>query len=1047
MKTRLVKSLLAAALVMCQWVVRAEDIDLFVGSPADSNDLPNVLIIVDNTANWTPYFDAEMNALRDVFLSLPYNLVDGSARFNIGIMFSAETGSGNNNQQGGYVRAAMRPMTQANKAIYAAMIDALDVGTDKGNGGSSSLVMAEAYRYFSGGAPYAGNNKAKTDYTGNTGADWSPSVTSPASLAAMRDVYALPGNALVSKGATAYNWPVGSQCGKNYIIYISNGPSQDNNQYVTQSNSLLAAAGGTTTQIPLSPTGSQTNVSDEWARFLKQDSGLDVTTYAIEVNPSGNGQGPGWTAMMKKMAEVSGGIQNYTSVVNPADLAAAVNRNLSEIQDVNSVFASVSLPVSAQMQGTYSNQVYIGLFRPDGGAFPRWAGNLKQYQLGYVNDALRLVDADGASAINSSTGFITGCARSFWTPNSADSYWAFRPAGTCILPGTDEIIGQGSNYPDGNVVEKGAQGYMLRALNPSSTTRTFRTCTAGSCTSLTDFNIGNGAISAADLGATGTAERNALINWARGIDVNDEDGDNNVAEMRPSAHGDVVHSRPVAIEFGSANNPKVVVFYGGNDGVLRAINGNQSDSITSTVGNDTVTVGAGGEMWAFLPPEFYGSIKRIRDNTTQVSFPNITAPDARPKPYGIDGTITAYKGATDTWVYATMRRGGRALYAFNVQNSDPANITLKWRKGCPTNFPTTGAVSDTGCDTGFDGIGQTWSAAKAISVPGYNSPVLIVGGGYDTCEDRDPHTCSSSTKGNKIYVLNADTGALLNTLDTDRGVIADVTIVPDSATGLGKLAYAADLGGNVYRINLASGAPSTWGITKLASLGCATTAACTSNRKFMFAPDVLESNGEYVLLLGSGDREKPLLYYSAAAGVSNYFFMLKDRPNDATWLATELTNCSSAVLCLASLTPILTSANPSAADLASKKGWYLGLQSTEQVVTSAITIFGTVSFSTHVPDVPQVGQCTSRLGTARVYSVSYLNAASANGTTDRSQELPADTGLPPSPVAGTVKLNGEDVGFCIGCGSESSIQVEEAALPSSMLPTQPKSRVYWYIER
>jgi type IV pilus assembly protein PilY1 len=127
----------------------------------------------------------------------------------------------------------------------------------------------------------------------------------------------------------------------------------------------------------------------------------------------------------------------------------------------------------------------------------------------------------------------------------------------------------------------------------------------------------------------------------------------------------------------------------------------------------------------------------------------------------------------------------------------------------------------------------------------------------------------------------------------------------------------------------------------------------------------------------------------------------------------------------------------------------LGMSATEQVVTSAITIFGTVTFSTHAPDVPQAGACTSRLGTARVYNIFYADAASANGTPDRSETLPADTGLPPSPVAGMVSMEGEEepVAFCIGCGSISSIEAEEPPVPSSVLPTQPKGRVYWYIQR
>ena len=71
---------------------------------------------------------------------------------------------------------------------------------------------------------------------------------------------------------------------------------------------------------------------------------------------------------------------------------------LNQIRAANSVFSSASLPVSANTQGTYLNQVYIGMFRPDGNALPRWVGNLKQYQFVYNSsaDTLQLADATGA---------------------------------------------------------------------------------------------------------------------------------------------------------------------------------------------------------------------------------------------------------------------------------------------------------------------------------------------------------------------------------------------------------------------------------------------------------------------------------------------------------------------------------------------------------------------------------------------------------------------------------------------------------------------------
>jgi type IV pilus assembly protein PilY1 len=510
--------------------------------------------------------------------------------------------------------------------------------------------------------------------------------------------------------------------------------------------------------------------------------------------------------------------------------------------------------------------------------------------------------------------------------------------------------------------------------------------------------------------------------------------------MRPSVHGDVVHSHPVAINFGAVASPQVVVFYGGNDGALRAINGNQTGSIGS--------VAPGGELWSFVPPEFYGNILRLYDNTTQIKYPNVTSSAALPKAYGIDGPSTAYRDASHTWVYAPMRRGGRVLYAFDV--TAPASPQIKWKLGCPNNFPNSGTVDDAGCTTGLSGMGQAWAPATVIKASGYgsgSSPILIMGGGYDTCEDSDPNTCTASAKGNKVYVLDADTGGLLKAFTTARAVVADVTVVPSGTGGLAIYAYAVDLGGNIYRIDMGSNTPSSWTMTKIASLGCSNTATCAANRKFMFAADAVVQNGIYTLLLGSGDREKPLLYTSGSSvvnSVSNYFFAVQDNPASNTWLSSELANCGSAMLCLNSLLAISSSTAPSASALAAKKGWFMSLDSTEQVVTSAITIYGTIYFSTHQPAVANPATCITNLGTTRLYTVPFTAPAITRVV------LPP-VGLPPSPVAGVVQVNNNNdtqmVPFCIGCSADSPLQSTEPQAAPGTVPAQPKSRVYWYIQR
>ena len=231
----------------------------------------------------------------------------------------------------------------------------------------------------------------------------------------------------------------------------------------------------------------------------------------------------------------------------------------------------------------------------------------------------------------------------------------------------------------------------------------------------------------------------------------------------------------------------------------------------------------------------------------------------------------------------------------------PEDPRLLWKVGCPS------LTTDDDCLTGFDDIGQTWSSARPFKSEGYVTPspakpkpMLIMGGGYDSCEDADPVSddCRLNGRGHRIYVLDAAEGTLLKEFTTDRGVIGDVFVINDPVNGFAKWAYAADLGGNIYRISgatenapIGTAAPSTWTIKKIAALGCATPTDCVDSRKFMFMPDIVEKDGTYYLLVGSGDREKPLgpdgngdPHWPSAYGTDNYFFMVKDNPTVATWL-------------------------------------------------------------------------------------------------------------------------------------------------------------------
>jgi type IV pilus assembly protein PilY1 len=113
MKGPLRRRFLAVALLVIHLPASADDIDLFLQPRLSATDVPNVLIVLDNTANWNTAFTNEIAALDSTVNNLPVN-TDGSEKFRVGLMLFTETGGGNSNDDGGYVRAAVRPLTSTN---------------------------------------------------------------------------------------------------------------------------------------------------------------------------------------------------------------------------------------------------------------------------------------------------------------------------------------------------------------------------------------------------------------------------------------------------------------------------------------------------------------------------------------------------------------------------------------------------------------------------------------------------------------------------------------------------------------------------------------------------------------------------------------------------------------------------------------------------------------------------------------------------------------------------------------------------------------------
>lgn len=994
----------ALALVAAAGSARAEDIDIYSAN-VGGTDRPNVLIVLDNSANWqstlvhnckykesgvlTADGPAETSAKVGLEKCALHNVIDalptgptGEALYNVGLMMFSSSGA---KVDGGYPRIALVPVTATEKANMKARIRAIEHPADKSDGAAFAKALHEAYLYYAGAAPYAGDQLKPGDM-------WRVDMRA------------------FSSGK--YLSPAAASCSRNYVIFIGNGSPGDPTAG-TKPESLLAGLGGDTTELTY-PAGyikksDQANYADEYTKFMAsadlstKEGAQMITTYTVGVT-DGAKTDVDYLNFLRAMAQQGGG--DFHEARSADQLTTALLDIFQELADVDSAFVSASLPVSVNSRGTYLNQIFMGLFRPDATAAPRWRGNLKQYQFAYdaVTDSLQLADSAGNPAINPATGFFAPSAVSFWTTDS--TFWASEQMGTPP---------SASDAPDGQVVEKGGAAQRLREAYATSTTgpnRRVYTCTAcaansalGSATG-TVFGDGNASITQADLGVGSAADRTALIEWVRGNDnkTGDELGASSARWIRPSVHGDVLHSRPVVVNYGGSKG--VVVFYGANDGMLHAVNGNQA-----AAGPDGTV--AGGEYWSFVPTEGFDKLKRLRDNDPKIRLS--TTPlggDFKPRDYFFDGPLSFYQkidanGDTEkVYLYAAMRRGGRALYSFDV--TDPTAPKFRWKKD----------FNDIAV------LGQTWSEARVAKVKGYSNPVLVMGAGYDAAaEDVEPQ--GAVTMGNAVLVLDAETGVLLANFPTTRPVVADVALVDTDYDGLVDRGYAADLGGNVYRIDFEAGTSSgtgVWAMKTFANLGA---------RKIFYAPDVVVTKNYAVVLVGTGDREKPL-----DKTTDERFFSLFD-DNPAKGLPAGFTPIS-----ISNVVPQSSFTTPSAV-----RGCYVALDPAgEKVVNSPVTAGGVTYFSTNRPSSSTGNSCTGNLGEAKVYGVPLMCK------TPKSQVL-LGGGLPPSPVTGNVavtyvKPDGTTgtrlVPFIIGGFNTKKSGIEGSKVPVTVPPK--RKRLYWYPE-
>lgn len=295
--------------------------------------------------------------------------------------------------------------------------------------------------------------------------------------------------------------------------------------------------------------------------------------------------------------------------------------------------------------------------------------------------------------------------------------------------------------------------------------------------------------------------------------------------------GGVVHSTPTAVSYGATldSNGRIIdprddyVLFGSMDGALHLVD--------SKDGKETV---------AIIPRSMI-----INQPSTLVS--NSTKTEIGQPYFGVDApwlVTTDYKydlankkvtvdNATGKGVvaYGGLRMGGEAFYGIDITEKSAPKV----------RFTITPDGLNYIASNNFKRLGQIWSkptAAKIRLKASDTEPtdVLIFGGGYDMGYESEAYvpTIDTPAKGNAIYMIKAKTGELvwstsgqtgvglgspLNTIKAEmiHSIVGEITVLDRDNDGLIDHIYAADLGGQVFRVDLQNARTAQYGFTAVSN--------------------------------------------------------------------------------------------------------------------------------------------------------------------------------------------------------------------------------------
>lgn len=738
----------------------------------------------------------------------------------------------------------------------------------------------------------------------------------------------------LSSGTADYISPMADVCQKHNIIYLTDGvPTSDSHANTAIENMIGKSC------VANQGTGGDQNGKclDDLAKYIYEtdlDGGLDedqtITSYFIGFGYSDLSADE--QDMMDATAKLAATGGWYTAD-SYQELQDAFNNILVQILGRSGMFTAPAVAVNLFNRLEHLDEVYYAMFQPE--ETTRWFGNVKRYR--FDTAQARLVDADDNPAVNEATGNFAQSARSFWTPLS-------------------DIDGD-------NVVKGGVAVNMPASRNLYTWTGTSAPSDDSLATAAHELHEDNSAITKTLLGDAAMTDetRTELLQWARGVDIFDVDDDSNLAEIRPRL-GDPLHTRPIMITYGGTQvSPDMTLFAMTNEGLLHAFD------------RDT-----GEEVFAFMPQELLPNIADLHANS-QVGK----------AVYGLDGPLVAWvnnTGGTDisaaegdhAYLYFGMRRGGKNYYAMDV--TDRSAPRLKW------------IIEGGGAGGDFSELGQSWSApvVTKVRINSTTHDALVFAGGYDPSNDSDPDR-NGDAQGRAIYIVDADTGALLwsggtddaaspengdftaTFADMDYSIPSEIRVLDINGDGLADQMYVGDMGGQLWRFDFNNGQSAANLVqgAVIADFG----GDGVNNRRFYYPPAaaLANDNGLYYLAvaLGSGWRAHPL-----DEVVQDRFYMLRQTPISGPPAGYAKLSHSDLYDATANDVGQLTGSAQTAAisALYAADGWYIDFAAGEKALAEPLIANNQLIFTTYTPTA-QAGACGGgAVGASQAYLMSLFDA-------------------------------------------------------------------------